>query len=288
MRPSRDIIVGISILVVLSVAVVWLLIAQVTTSTSQQSSVRQQKQSTSTLVSKTAPIPATQKTYSIAKKTKSVTVNVNSSRTPVGGNNVNPLPIDSRDVISSWNLSVIESTTTKKRLQSKIKTLTATIGTGRYSNYNLYTQIAQDYELLGNGEKAYDFYIRAAKSNLSKGLAFSNIGSLMSRLRAYNTASSAYARAVAVEPKIEFYWLGYLNFLTSHDAHSSTTASIFSRARRVTNNAPDVLIATANWEESIGEIKAAIADWKLVLPRVGKEQHKAIDIKIASLQKKVI
>ncbi len=205
---------------------------------------------------------------------------------PVTKSYLSALTIDSRDTIASWKLQITESTTTKEKLQTQIKTLTGDIRKGHYSNFNIYTQIAQDYELLGNGKSAYDFYMLAAKvSPANNGLAWNNIGNLMEQLGAYHTARNAYAASVALSPKVEQFWVSYLNFLSVHETLAPTTAAVFSAAARATNSATNVLIATANWEAAAGNTQAAITNWRLVRPKVGTAQQKAIDAKITSLQK---
>ncbi|HEX8946790.1 MAG TPA: tetratricopeptide repeat protein [Candidatus Paceibacterota bacterium] len=196
-----------------------------------------------------------------------------------------PLPLDARDTIVSWTVPVQGSAVTAQ-VQADIVSLSKKIGSGAYPDDDLYIQIAQDYELLGDEQNAYQFYLLAAKKAPTKGLAFNNLGNLFAKLGAYHTAHEAYAKAVALEPSTELYWLSYLHFLTAYERTAPTTAPVFAAAVKATDAAPDVLIARATWEEAVGNFAGAIADWQAVRPQTGSEQQAAIDTKIASLEKK--
>ncbi|VAW32299.1 hypothetical protein MNBD_CPR01-220 [hydrothermal vent metagenome] len=197
----------------------------------------------------------------------------------------NILPIDKRDSIASWSFTPASGIATTS-IQNKIIAFSREIGSGKYPNYAVYIQIAQEYEMLGDGHSAYRFYMLAIKDSPQKGLAFNNLGNLMTKLGAYNTANNAYAKSVALKSSIKLYWLSYLNFLSVHEKSSKETAHIFAEAMSATDNDPDIRIARAQWEESIGNITEAISDWRAVRFAVGEEQQKAIDLKIESLQNK--
>ncbi len=196
-----------------------------------------------------------------------------------------PFSLDTRDTIVSWELSVGNGFS-KNVIQTKIISLSEKIGKGIYPNYDIYIQIAQEYEMLGDGYNAYKFYLLATKDKPQKALAFNNIGNLLARLGAYNSAHDAYIRATTLEPSVELYWISYLNFIALHEKTALTTATVFTSAMKATNSATDVRIARANWEESVGNISGAITDWKKVRTQVGSEQQSAIDTKIATLESK--
>ncbi|HQU07499.1 MAG: hypothetical protein B7X04_00310 [Parcubacteria group bacterium 21-54-25] len=278
MRPNRDIVIGAGAIVVFIILLVWLLSARVASYSPPST--------TSALATSTLPIasttPATATSTSATRGLGTVTV------LPVAGTAhlaANPIPIDARDAITSWALPGTESTTTKAKLQARINTLLADVGTGRYTNFNIYAQIAQNYGFMGNGLQAYRFYVRAAQSDPTAGLPFSSIGDLMVQLGAYHTAYAAYGKSITLQPRVEQFWLAYLRFLAAHEATAPATASIFASAKTATNNAPNVLIAEANWRASTGNITGAITDWKLVRSQAGTGQQQAIDVEIAKLEK---
>ncbi len=270
MKQNREIIVGLVVGVVLVVVLVWVISAKV----ASQGITKQTVENTQSPVLKTSTTTQKNNGLNVVNKTNAKI------------SSLAAIAIDPRDSISSWSTNVIATANVKKQIQENIISLSSRIGSDKKNNYNVLIQIAQDYELLSDGKSAYSFYTLAAKEKPSNGLAFSNIGNLMQTLGAYNTARKAYAESVKLSPSTEVYWLSYLSFLSSNEQIAPRTASVFVAARKATNDAPNVLMAEANWEESTGNISAAILDWRLVRNMVSESQKKSIDSKIIYLEKK--
>ncbi len=269
MKQNREIIVGLVVGVVLVVVLVWVISAKVASRGITKQTVENIQSSVS-------------KTSTTTQKNSGVNV-VN--KIPINSSSLSTIAIDPRDSIVSWSTNVLATEYIKKQIQKNIFSLSSKIGSDKKNNYNLLIQIAQDYELLSDGKSAYSFYTLAAKEKPSNGLAFSNIGNLMQKLGAYNTAHNAYAESVRLSSSVEVYWLAYLGFLSAHEQIAPYTAGVFVAARKATNSAPNVLMAEANWEESTGNISAAILDWRLIRSMVSESQQKSIDTKIIYLEK---
>ena len=225
-------------------------------------------------------------TFNAASTTGGVTPTGQTATTSVA---IKPFPINPADTIASWSFKGADAgnDTLMAQANADIASLAELFGKGKYDDYDLYNGIANDYVLMGNGEAAYRDYNHSIAIHPNKGLAYVNLGHLMDELGALHTARDAYAKAVALEPTVESYWLSYLNFLATYEPKVGTTAPIFTAAKKATNSAPDVLIAEANWLGNIGRFADAIADWKTVRSSVGTAQQAAIDTKIAHLQAQI-
>ena len=292
MKPNKDTLIGAGAIIVVVILLGWIFAARVAshsapakTNTSSASSLSPSIPAASTSTTTNAVANASATTPRASATTSTTPRAAASAHISATIQKQNPLPIDKRDTIASWTLTINENAATKEKLQTQIKTLTGDIGTGRYPDFSIYTQIAQYYALLGNGKSAYDFYIRAAENDQKKGVPFSDIGNLMEELGAYHTAQNAYAKSVALQPHIEIFWLSYLRFLSAHEATAASTKSIFAAAKKATGLAPNVLIAEANWRAQTGDVSGAIVDWKLVRAKVSAPQQSAIDAEIAKLEK---
>lgn len=196
--------------------------------------------------------------------------------------NTNPIPVDRSDVIASWTIAGAPYAVGSKN--AEIAAGTARIKAGDPDTYDDYIGNAEDYELMGDGQDAYANYVLAAETNVSKGLAFDDIGELMTKLGAFATAREAYAKAVMAEPTVQLYELSYLQFLTAHAPNDPATALAFKNARASLGATPDLLINEAEWYAVIGNTTAAIADWEAVRPYVSLSQQTSIDATVAKLK----
>ena len=119
----------------------------------------------------------------------------------------NPLPIAGGDVVASWDF--IGAYTNNPELTAKadaeIKRLSNLLIAATSSAMILSVGIANQYELLGDGKKQYDFLIRAVREGgATSGLPWHNLGVLMERLGAYETARIAHEKAFEVQPIEQF------------------------------------------------------------------------------------
>ncbi len=232
----------------------------------------------------TSTVKSSAGTSSVAT-TSSVTAPVAVRSTATGA--VKSFSIDPRDINFSWELSGTAPASVIEKAKKEISSLTSELHKGKYPDYDIYLQLGQEYEILNKGKQAYENYHTAASLSPSRGVAMSNIGSLMARIGALHTAQNAYAQSVARQPEVSLFWVLYLKFLAQYEARTTTTPAVFAHARKATNNNANVLITEAQWLASIGRNKDAISDWKIVRANVPAQQQKAIDERIATLESKI-
>ena len=192
--------------------------------------------------------------------------------------------IDPRDAGFSWKLPNTAPASVIKKSQQEISSLTAELHKGKYSDYDIYLQLGQEYEIVGEGKQAYENYRTAATLEPSQGVAMSNIGLLMARAGALHTARNAYKQSVVRQPSVSLFWVLYLKFLAQYEPRATGTPAVFASARTKTHNNTNVLITEAQWLASVGRVKDAIADWKIIRVSAPPQQQKAIDVRIARLK----
>lgn len=106
------------------------------------------------------------------------------------------------DSIASWDFTgaYADNSELVAKAEAEIKRLSDLIGKGTYPDVTLYVSIANQYELIGNGKKEYDYLSRAIAADPKSGLPWHNLGVLMERLGALKTARAAYDRAEFLQP----------------------------------------------------------------------------------------
>lgn len=166
-----------------------------------------------------------------------------------------PLPLAEGDHITSWYFkgTYLDGGTLETKAREEIMRLKGFLGSGEFTDYELYASIANQYELLGNGRSAYRYLGKAIETDTANntGLAWHNLGVLLSRLGALRTARIAYEKATLVEPQLSFYHYAYLEFLIQN--MKSDTADIeeaFAAAVANLGQTSDVLDLRARWENS--------------------------------------
>lgn len=166
---------------------------------------------------------------------------------------LHPFPLAKGDTVVSWNFkgAYADSPELTRKAQNEIERLSGQLATATSSAMILSVGIANQYELLGDGEKQYAYLERAIRTNVRNGLPWHNLGVLMERLGAFNTARTAYEKSTLVEPESKFYHYAYLEFLTSRmkdDAVSIEKA--FTTAEKSIGQTPYLLELHAEWEKS--------------------------------------
>jgi len=182
-----------------------------------------------------------------------------------------PLSIARGDTVSSWSFqsSHADGGEMEKRARDEIARLEEMIGKDNgpdVTDYQLYVGIANQYQLLGDGQRAYEYLGKALAIDAEHtGLAWHNLGVLMERLGAKNTARVAYANAVEAQPHIDQYWVAHLRFLTNHfPAETNTIDRLFADAEAQFRNPASVLQVKAAWLEATDRKEEAAALWKRI------------------------
>lgn len=119
------------------------------------------------------------------------------------------------DNIVSWDFSGVytDNPELTAKAQAEIKRLSGLLATATSSAMILSVGIANQYELLGDGKRQYDYLGRAIQASPENGLPWHNLGVLMERLGAFQTARIAYEQSTIVQPEFPLYHYAYLEFL---------------------------------------------------------------------------
>ena len=138
------------------------------------------------------------------------------------------------------------------KAETEIKRLLDLVGKGTYPDISLFVSVANQYELLGDGEQEYTYLSRAIKvGGSATGLPWHNLGVLMERLGALQTARVAYGKAVLVQPKLKFYHYAYLEFLTTRMKDDvATIEKEYTAAIENLGQDTDILQLYSEWKQA--------------------------------------
>jgi tetratricopeptide (TPR) repeat protein len=211
------------------------------------------------------------------------------AKSPGSATEVQPFSINAADTITSWNFKgdSAGSDTLIQQANADIQHLTSLLGKGEYDDYDLYDGIANDYALLGSGEKSYQNFNRAIAIHPAKGLGYVNLAHLMEKLRAFETAADAYKKAVTVEPGMLEYHVQRLNYLTRQFAANNTrVAAAFADASKQFGDNASILMIEAQWLTDEKRYADAVAAWEQVKVLSPGKDTASIDAEIARLKAK--
>lgn len=162
------------------------------------------------------------------------------------------LPQAYGDTVASWDFQGAYANNPEliAKTQAEIKRLSGLLSTATSSAMILSVGIANQYELLGDGKKQYEYLDRAIRENPENGLPWHNLGVLMERLGAYTTARGAYEESTLVQPELKFYHYAYIEFLTSRT--KDDTARIekaFAFAEKSIGTTPYLIELRTEWQK---------------------------------------
>jgi hypothetical protein len=128
-----------------------------------------------------------------------------------------PLSFVEGESITEWDFkgAYTDNPELVAKAQSEIERLSEQLATATSSAMILSVSIANQYELIGDGKKQYEYLERAIRTNPENGLPWHNLGVLMEKLGAYKTARIAYEKSTLVQPEFKFYHYAYIEFLTT-------------------------------------------------------------------------
>jgi tetratricopeptide (TPR) repeat protein len=198
-------------------------------------------------------------------------------------------PINANDTITSWSFkgAYAGNDALIAQAHADITKLSGLVGKGQYPDYEIFVGIAQDYDFLGDGKDEFNYLEKAIKAGPTGGTAWNNMGVLMEKLGALNTARAAYAEAVTVEPSIGVYQEAQARFLVAHFSQDTGAIETAFQTGIAKSADPNLLPIEADWLSSIGSTTAAIAAWKEFSTYVASpSQLASINIKIAQLKAK--
>ncbi len=201
--------------------------------------------------------------------------------------------LDSRDTVSTWNFqgSHKDGGELEQRVNDEIGRLEERLRDAEIEppDYQLHVGIAGQYTLLGDGERTYDELQKAlAIDSETTGLAWHNMGVLMERLGALNSAHDAYQRAVAAQPHIDAYHMALVNFVLSHFSEDKQiVVDTLSQMEAQFDNDMFVYQARASWLVSQGQYEDAIRVWEQFKSISPVDMHEGVDAEIAKLRSKI-
>lgn len=179
-------------------------------------------------------------------------------------------PLAEGDAVSSWEFqgSHKDGGELEAGVRAEIERLESLFGNAENdpTDYSINIAISNQYDLLGDGKNAKKYLERAlAIDSETTGLAWHNMGALMWRLGALNSARVAYGNAAEAQPQVEQYHLAYLEFLKNYFAEDTALLeTAFSASVEQFKNPASVYQIQADWYAKIGENDKAIAAWQKV------------------------
>ncbi len=127
-------------------------------------------------------------------------------------------PLVAGESVASWDFvgTYEDGGALEERVLANITRLKGLFGQEGYTDYELYVSFANQYELLGDGEKSYDYLLKAlAIDSETTGLAWHNMGKLMERFGALKTARIAFDNMVTAQATMQ-YQTTRIDFLKAH------------------------------------------------------------------------
>lgn len=161
--------------------------------------------------------------------------------------------IASDDQITSWNFkgAYTDNPVLVQQAKEEIVRLSGTLGTTTSSTMTILVGIANQYELLGDGKKQYEYLNRAIQADPGNGLPWHNLGVLMERLSALSSARIAYDKSTELQPQFSIYHFAYLEFLIAKMPNDSKDIeNAFSWAEKNIGKAPYLADLRSAWKGS--------------------------------------
>ncbi len=202
-------------------------------------------------ISPTLPVATSTPKQSISATNVSVATSTIANTTP-RDQVANPLSIATGDSISSWDFkgAYADNPELTAKARSEILRLSELLTTATSSAMILSVGIANQYELLGDGKKQYEYLERAIRTNPENGLPWHNLGVLMERLGALQTARAAYEKSTLVQPEWKFYHYAYLEFLTTRMKNETATIEkAFAAAEKNIGKTQNLIDLRTEWQK---------------------------------------
>ncbi|MEK7134049.1 MAG: hypothetical protein AAB804_03180 [Patescibacteria group bacterium] len=179
-----------------------------------------------------------------------------------------PFELVGGDTISSWDFkgAYTGNTELEAKARANIERLNGMFGSEGNTDYIIYISIANEYSLLGDGAKEYEYLRRAlAEDSTETGLAWYDLAVLLTRLGAFESARVAHEHAIQAQPESQ-YVTAYLEFMTQHFSDDTEAVEkTFVDIKTLFGEHATLSEIRARWLEKTGRIKEAIAEWRNVL-----------------------
>lgn len=156
------------------------------------------------------------------------------------------------DSITSWDFkgAYTDNPELAAKAQNEISRLSGLLAATTSSAMILSVGIANQYELLGNGARQYEYLVRAIQTGTADGLPWHNLGVLLERLGAMETARIAYREATFLQPSFKQWHYAYLEFLTTRMKNDAADIEkAFAAAEKNLGPDSDILQLRSEWED---------------------------------------
>lgn len=185
----------------------------------------------------------------------------------------------------AWNYQgLIADEAGKAKVLASIEQLGSQMKEAGADIYDLDLSIAQQYDRIGDGERAYRYLTYATVVNPAKALAFVNMGNLFAKIGSFEPAETALLIAVEKEPQFSYTHLALTSFYRLHmPTEIEKIEQSFKYALERTGKNETVLKEYAVWLEDAGKTREAITVWKEVLAQ-SPANADAVTAKIAKLE----
>jgi len=172
------------------------------------------------------------------------------------------------------------------KAQDNIDVYLSKIGDGDLGVYETYVGVAQQYKLLGEGIKAFEYYQKAVENNPDRSLAYLGVANLFLQTGLIEDADIYYQKAVEKEPQYIQNHLTYTDFLVrTFPTEKTKITNAFESAINHTGSDINALKAYASWLGDEKEYDKAIVLWKKVLEQ-NPENKESVQYEIDRLEKK--
>jgi tetratricopeptide (TPR) repeat protein len=130
----------------------------------------------------------------------------------------NPLAVINTEEVKIWEFEgpYKANPELETKARTEITRLEKMLNKGEFTDYELYVSIANQYDLLGEGKKEYEYLGKALQIDAEKtGVAWNNVARLMEKLGVYENARIAFDRAIQAQA-LPAYYMAKLDFLQRH------------------------------------------------------------------------
>ena len=181
----------------------------------------------------------------------------------------------------NWNFpAVTNDADTVERQIERIK------NTSDIDAYEKAISLGEEYRLLGEGDKAYTYILQAVDLEPNKSLPYLNLGTLLEKVGALDSARSAYERAVTVEPQYENNHANLVQFyMRYYPNDTKLIEATFKNGLEHTGNNETLLKNYAQWLSGEKRYKEAIVIWQQILKDYAPANAEAIRQEISRLQR---
>jgi len=140
---------------------------------------------------------------------------VNKEKAPIVNTYPSIFVINDSDKINSWNFvgAYSDNLELQNKSRKEIEELLLKLNDEKQNKFNLNIEIANRYHFLGDGEKEFYYLSKALEiDSTNTGLPYHNMGNLMDKIGAYNSAKDAYRKSFDIQP-LDFYIDTYIEFM---------------------------------------------------------------------------